>query len=56
MVKKFFAKEISFKKEHDCKQDVFAVKIENNYTFLTTSKFKLSGIKNCIGPDLSYDV
>ena len=34
---------------------MFAAKKENDYKFLTTSKFKISDVKNHIGPGLSYD-
>ena len=34
---------------------MFAAKKENDYMFLTTSKFKISDVKNYIGPGLSYD-
>ena len=54
MVKEYFVKEISYNKEDECSEDVFAAK-ENNYMFLTTSKFKFSDAKNYIGPGLSYD-
>ena len=33
----------------------FFVKKENDYRFLTTSKVKFLGVKNYIGPGLSYD-
>ena len=55
MAKEYFVKEISYNKEDGCSEDVFAAKKENNYMFLTTSKFKFLDIKNYIGPDLSYD-
>ena len=48
-------KEISYNKEGECNEDVFAAKKENNYMFFTTSKFKFLDVKNYIGPDLSYD-
>ena len=54
MVKEYFVKEISYNKEDDCKKDVFVAKKENDYVFLTTSKFKFSDVKNYIGPGLSY--
>ena len=38
-----------------CNEDVFAAKKENDYMFLTTSKFKFLDVKNYIGPGLSYD-
>ena len=34
---------------------MFAAKKENDYMFLTTSKFKISDVKNYIGPGLNYD-
>ena len=34
---------------------MLAAKKENDYKFLTTSKFKISDVKNHIGPGLSYD-
>ena len=55
MVKEYFVKEISYNKEDECSEDVFAAKKENNYMFLTTSKFKFLDVKNYIGPGLSYD-
>ena len=55
MVKKYFMKEISYNKESECNEDVFAAKKENDYMFLTTSKFKFLDVKNFIGPALSYD-
>ena len=54
MVKKYFAKEISYNKEDEYSEDVFAAK-ENEYMFLTTSKFKFLDVKNYTGPGLSYD-
>ena len=38
--KEFFLKEISYNKEDECNEDVFAAKKENDYMFLTTSKLK----------------
>ena len=55
MVKKYFMKEISYNKESEYNEDVFAAKKENDYMFLTTSKFKFLDVKNFIGPDLSYN-
>ena len=55
MVKEYFVKEISYNKEDECNEDVLAAKKENDYMFLTTSKFKFLGVKNYIGPGLSYD-
>ena len=54
-MKKYFVKEISYNKDNKCNEDVFAAKKENNYMFLTTSKFKFLDVKNYIGPGLSYD-
>ena len=54
MVKEYFVKEISYKKEDDCNEDVFAAKKENDYMFLTTCKFRFLDFKNYIGPGLSY--
>ena len=50
MVKEYFVKEISYNKDGECSEDVFAVKKENDYMFLTISKFKFLDVKNCIGP------
>ena len=55
MVKEYFLTEISYNKDDECNQDVFAAKKENNYMFLTISKFKFLGLRNYIGPGLSYD-
>ena len=55
MLKKYFVKEISFTKECDCSEDVFATKKENGYMLLTIPKFKFLGFKNYIGLGLSYD-
>ena len=55
MVKAYFVKKISYNKEHECNEDVFAAKKENEYIFLTTSKFKFLDVKNYIGPGLNYD-
>ena len=54
-MKKYFVKEISYNKDNKCNEDVFAAKKENNYMFLTTSKFKFLDVKNYVGPGLSYD-
>ena len=54
MVKEYFVKEICYNKEDECNEDVFAAKKENNYMFLTTSKFIFLDVKNYIGPCLSY--
>ena len=53
MVKEYFVKEISYNKEDECSEDVFASKKESNYIFLTTSKFKFLDVKNYIRPGLS---
>ena len=55
MVKVYFIKKISYNKEDECNDNVFAVKRENNYMFWTTPKFKFLDVKNYIGPVLSYD-
>ena len=54
MVKEYFAKKIAYNKEDECNEDVFAAKKDNNYIFLTTSKFEFLDVKNYIGPFLSY--
>ena len=55
MVKNYFMKEISYNKESEYNEDVFAAKKENDYMFLTTSKFIFSDVKNYIGPGLNYN-
>ena len=55
MVKKCFVKKIVYDKEGECSEDKSVAKKENDYMFLTTSKFKFLDIKNYIGPGLSYD-
>ena len=55
MVKEYFVKEISYNKDDKYNEDVFAAKKENDYVFLTTSKFKFLDVKNCIETGLSYD-
>ena len=55
MVKEYFVKKIAYNKDDKCNEDVFAAKKENDYMFLTTSKFKFLDDKNYIGPGLSYD-
>ena len=55
MMKEYFVKKISYNKEDECSEDLFASKKENNYMFLTTSKFKFLDVKNYIGPGLRYD-
>ena len=49
MVKEYFVKQISYNKDDEYNEDVFAAKKEN-YMFLTTSKFKFLDVKNYIGP------
>ena len=55
MVKKYVVKKIAYNKDDKCNEDVFAAKKENDYMFLTTSKFKFLDVKNYGGPGLSYD-
>ena len=55
VVKKYFVKKTAYNKEGECKGDVFVAKKENDYMFLTTSKFKFLDVKNYIGPSISYD-
>ena len=55
MVKEYFVKKIVYNKEDECNEDVFAVKKENDYMFLTTTKFQFLDVKNYIGPCFSYD-
>ena len=55
MVKEYFVREISYDKNDECNEDVFAAKKENNYMFLTTSKVRFLDLKNYIGSGLSYD-
>ena len=55
MVKEYFEKKISYNKEDECSEDVFGAKKENNYMFLTTSKFKFLDVKNYVVSGLSYD-
>ena len=55
MVKAYFVKEISNNKDDECNADLFVEKKENDYKFLTTSKFKFLDVKNYTGPGLSYD-
>ena len=50
MVKEYFVKEINYNKEDKSNEDVFAAKKENDYMFLTTSKFKFLDVKNYIVP------
>ena len=55
LVKEYLVNKISYNKEGKCNEDVFVAKKENDYMFLTTSKFKFLDVKNYIGPGLSYD-
>ena len=55
MVKEYFVEDISYNKEVEYNEDVFAAKEENDCKLLTTSKFKCLGVKNFFGPGLSYD-
>ena len=55
MVKKFFVKETSLQKGRNINEHVFSAKNENNYMFLTTSKFRFLDIKNYIETRLRYD-
>ena len=55
MVKVYFVKENSYNKDDQCNEDVSAAKKENDYMFLTTSKFEFLDVKNYIRPGLSYD-
>ena len=55
VAKEYFLKEISYTKNDECNEDVFAAKKENDYMFLTTPQFKFLDAKNYIGPGLSYD-
>ena len=54
-VKEYLVKEISYNKDDKCNEDMFAAKKENDYMFLTTSKFKFLDVKNYIGPGISHD-
>ena len=54
MVKEYFVNKITYNKEDECNEDVFAAKKDKNYVFLTTSKFKFLDAKNYIGPLLTY--
>ena len=54
MVNEYFMNEISYNKEDECNDDVFAAKKKDDYMFLISSKFKFSNVKNYIGPSLSY--
>ena len=55
MVKEYFVKEISYHKDDEFNEDVFAAKKKNDYMFLTTSKFKFLDLKNYIGAGLTYN-
>ena len=46
MAKEYFVKEISYNKEDECNEDVFAAMKENDYMCLTSSKFKFLDVKN----------
>ena len=46
MVKEYFVREISYDKNDECNEDVFAAKKENNYMFLTTSKVRFLDLKS----------
>ena len=48
MVKEYFVKEISYNKEDECNEDVFAAKKESDYMFLITSKFHFLDIKTTL--------
>ena len=54
-MKEYFGKEISYNKDDEGNEDVFAAKKENGCMFLTTSKFKFVDVKNYIGPGLNCD-
>ena len=49
MMKEYFVKHISYNKDDEYNEVVFAANKEN-YMFLTTSKFKFLDVKNYIGP------
>ena len=51
MVKKYFVNNISYNKEGECNEGVFAGKKENDYMFL--SKFKFLDVKNYVEVGLS---
>ena len=55
MMEEYFLKKIAYNKDDKCNEKAFAAKKENDYMFLTTSKFKFLDDKNYIGPGLSYD-
>ena len=55
MVEDYFVNNISYNKEDECNEYVFAAKKENGYMFLTTSRFKFLDVKNYVGPGLSLD-
>ena len=55
MMNEYFVKKMAYNKDDKCNEDVFAAQKENDYMFLTTTKFKFSDVKNYIGPSLSYD-
>ena len=55
IVKAYFEKKISYNKEDECNEDVFAAMKENDYMLLTTFKFKFLDVKNYTGTCLSYN-
>ena len=55
MVKEYFVKKISYNKKDECSEEVFAAKKENEYMFLTTTKFTFLDVKNYVGTGLSLD-
>ena len=48
MVKECFVEKVSYNNDDECNEDVFATKKENDYMFLTTSKFKFLDVRNYI--------
>ena len=52
IMKAYFVKKISYNKKDKYNEGVFAAKKENDYMFLTSSKFKFLYFKNYIGPGL----
>ena len=42
MVKEYFVTKISYTKEDECNEDVFATKNENDYMFLTINDYMFS--------------
>ena len=55
MVKEYFVKQISYNKDGECNEDVFAAKKENNSMFFYLA-IKFLYVKNCIRPGLNYDI